>query len=194
MATRYEKYTTGDDANQSIYGEDWNAQTFTPSTTHQISSVRLYLNKVGSPSGNITVSIRATSSGKPTGSDLTFGTVLASSVGTSSGWIEITFDTSYLLVAGTKYAIVVRVLNGTGSHYINWRIDLDVTGYPSSDSLYSSDSGATWSFHSEGDNDLLFEEWGLGGGEGAGVIAIVETRLHYIDAYGTQRYLEGQVV
>ena len=31
-------------------------------------------------------------------------------------------------------------------------------------------------------------------GEGGGIIAIVETRFHYVDAYGTERFLEGTIV
>jgi len=31
-------------------------------------------------------------------------------------------------------------------------------------------------------------------GEGQGIIAIVETRLHYVDAYGTERYIQGTAI
>lgn len=34
----------------------------------------------------------------------------------------------------------------------------------------------------------------ISGGEGAGVLAIVETRLHYVDAYGKERYIMGTAV
>lgn len=32
------------------------------------------------------------------------------------------------------------------------------------------------------------------GGESTGVIAVVEERLHYVDAYGAERYIEGTIV
>ncbi len=74
MATRFEHYITGDDGAWEFGIINWMAQTFTPSTAHKITSVKLPLYRWGSP-GTITVSIKATDgNGHPTGDDLCLGT------------------------------------------------------------------------------------------------------------------------
>jgi hypothetical protein len=74
-ASIYEYYNTGDTSVASIYGDIWDAQTFTPSVAHTITSVKLKLYRIGNGPGTITVGIRATDvDGLPTGSDLCSGT------------------------------------------------------------------------------------------------------------------------
>ena len=75
----YEYYNTGDDASGRAYGNEWRAQTFTPSVSFNITSVKLKLFREGNP-GTVTVSIRATSGGVPTGSDLCWGTTNGSTL------------------------------------------------------------------------------------------------------------------
>jgi len=63
-ATLYESASFADSgSSSSVFGTTWFAQTFTPSVTHNITSVKIYLCRVaGGVPGTITVSIRATES------------------------------------------------------------------------------------------------------------------------------------
>ena len=160
MATLYEYYNTNNDQSGDIYGVLWKAQTFTPATAHTITSVKLKLYRVGSP-GTITVGIRATSSGKPTGNDLCSGTYDGNSITTNiaGAWYEITFGAGYNLSAGTVYAIVVRATSANGStSYVEWRMDGSSSTYSGGQYYSSGDSGSTWDGTSS--YDFMFEDWG----------------------------------
>jgi hypothetical protein len=154
----YEHYNTGDDNHAYIFGNYWVAQTFTPSVAHTITSVKLKLFRNGSP-GTITVSIRATSGGQPTGSDLCSGTTSGNTLTTSTPgeWRETALGSGYGLSAGTTYAIVVRATGGDASNYVWWRLDTGST-YGGGMYLYSMNSGSSWI--SGASYDLMFEEWG----------------------------------
>ncbi|GAJ02051.1 unnamed protein product, partial [marine sediment metagenome] len=159
MATLYEYYNTGDDDAYTRYGSYWAAQTFTPSTAHKITSVKLKLFRVGSP-GTITVSIRATFGGKPTGGDLCVGTTDGNSLTTSTAgeWREITLGAGYNLNAFTKYAIVVRATSGDGANLFQWRWDGSSPTYEEGNAAVSSNSGSLWDGYTEW--DFMFEDWG----------------------------------
>ena len=155
----YEYYNTGDDNHIWLYGSNWAAQTFTPSVAHTITSVKLKLLRSGAP-GTVTVSIRATSGGQPTGSDLCSGTTTGDTLTTSAPgeWREITLGSGYGLSAGKTYAIVVRATSGDGSNYLWWRVDGSSPTYGGGMYLLSFDSGLSWT--SGASYDLMFEEWG----------------------------------
>ena len=155
----YEYYNTGDDTYRWLYGTRWAAQTFTPSVAHTITSVKLKLFRVGAP-GTVTVSIRATSGGQPTGSDLCSGTTSGDTLTTSTlgEWREITLGSGYGLSAGTTYAIVIRAISGDGSNSLSWRVDGSSPTYGGGMNLYSIDSGSSWI--SDAGYDFMFEEWG----------------------------------
>jgi hypothetical protein len=157
-ASMYEHYNTGDDGAGGAYGSLWAAQTFTPSADHTITSVKLMLFRNGSP-GTVTVSIRATSGGQPTSSNLCSGTTDGDTlpIGSPYEWREITLGSGYGLSAGTPYAIVVRATGGDASNYVCWRADSTPT-YGGGMLLLSSNSGTNWT--SAAGYDLMFEEWG----------------------------------
>ncbi|MBA7630622.1 hypothetical protein ES703_38146 [subsurface metagenome] len=113
MSTKFEYYDVNDDADKYIYANVWSAQTFTPSTAHKITSVKLLCWREGIP-GTVTVSIRATSGGHPTGGDLCSGTTDGNTLPLSSPyeWREITLGAGADLSADTMYAIVVRAPDG----------------------------------------------------------------------------------
>jgi len=159
MATLYEYYNTGDTDKWSIYGVQWGAQTFTPSVAHKITSVKLKLYKLGSP-GTVTVGIRATDvNGHPTGADLCSGTTDGNTLPLypTFEWREIILGAGYDLVAGTKYAIVVRATGGIESDSVSWRLDYTSPTYAGGNFEYSGSSGAAWA---SADYDFMFEEWG----------------------------------
>lgn len=160
-ATLFECYNTGDDNHLSFYDELWEAQTFTPSTAHKITSVKLLLCRGGEP-GEITVSIRATDAetGHPTDGDLCSGTTDGNTLPTNSPyeWREITLGDGYDLVADTKYAIVIRALAGNGLNLVRWRFDSTEATYTEGNLEHSDDSGVGWASYTEW--DFLFEEYG----------------------------------
>lgn len=157
MATLRDSHNTGDDGDNGFYGANvWVGQTFTASASYSITSVKLKLYRLGSP-GTITVSIRATSSGLPTGNDLCVGTTDGDTLTTSSSgeWREITFGSAYTLTSGTVYAICVRALNGAIPNIAYWRIET-VGSYSNGQSC--NYNGSIWA---QGANDYMFETYDL---------------------------------
>lgn len=121
-------------------GTKWYAQTFTASSSYNIGSVKLRMNRALSP-GTVTVSIRATSGGLPIGGDLASGTTDGDTLPEepSEEWRLITFSSSTALVSGTKYAIVVRSV----ANYSQWALE-DPGDYAGGDACDSLDSGSSW--------------------------------------------------
>jgi len=163
MATLYENSTWEWDGQiRNIYDSYWFCQTFTPSEEHDIASVILSLGRSGSP-GTITVSIKATSAGKPTGDDLCSGTTNGNTL-PINGWPtpapeerEITFNTNPTLSAGVKYAIVVRATSGDGSNKLIWAAST-TSVYDDGDQCYSNNSGSSWTLYDT--RELWFKEYG----------------------------------
>ena len=108
------------------YAYYWVGQTFRPAAVHTVTSVRLELAKVGSPEGDIVVSIRATdASGSPSGDDLASGALSCSSIKTTgnvtaTGYERYSFDlgAGCTLQANTLYAICWRVPGGNPGNSI----------------------------------------------------------------------------
>lgn len=157
---KFEYYNTGADCDIQAYGAMWRAQTYTPQKKHKITSVKIEMCKYGNP-GTVTVSIRATSEGKPTGPDLCVGTTDGNTlpncpIGT---WRKITFTSQAAQEVGVQYAVIVRALNGDASNSVSIRNDNSSPTYPRGAHVVTYDSGETWSIGAN--RDLMFEEWGL---------------------------------
>ena len=144
---------------------DWLAQTFTPALPHTLKSVRLYLDKDGT-CGTVTVGIRATSGGQPTGADLGSGTIAEGDVPAAGGWVCVDITPNVALPCGAVYAIVVRADGDLSS--IGWLYTVNEGGpdpYSGGEMQFSDDSGATWTDvadigHPAGTfADADFEEW-----------------------------------
>jgi hypothetical protein len=97
--------------------------------------------------------------GHPTGTDLTSGTINANTFTDvfPGAWYEVAV-TDYNLTADTKYAIVVRCLNGSDEDYVGWRDDYSSPTYTGGNAERSTNSGGAWTSYT-GD-DLMFEVWG----------------------------------
>lgn len=171
-AVKKQNYESGQDDYSGVWTGQWIAQTFTPSDSHTVGAVRLYLAiPSGATPGIATVSIRATSGGYPTGSDLAVGTFDANVVTTSYAWYTIILTTGVALSSGTKYAIVLRTDADTAARALNWGSDNSAPSYSDGQMTYSNDSGATWY---GGASDLLFSEWALA------TTALDTTPTHYL--------------
>jgi hypothetical protein len=159
MSTLYENFNTGDDDAFNSGGIATQlAQTFTPSDSHTITSVKLRLFKnVGENPGTITVKIYATDgSSHPTGAALATGTFDGNTLPTTTGTLsEITLGAGAILSASTEYAIVMYA---AGAQVANWRFNTS-GGYAGGAIYVSVDSGANWLDNFD-DSDFMFEEYG----------------------------------
>lgn len=138
------------------------AQGIQLSSASEISPIKLYLRKVGSPTDNLTVEIQADSSGDPSGTPVTNGTsdiVLASTLSSDFGFIEFAFSTSPSLSASTQYHIVLKT-DGSQSDtdFVIWGTDASSPSYAGGQ--LKSYNGSTWD--AEGD-DTIFQIYGLAG-------------------------------
>lgn len=128
-----------------ITSTTWGGQTFTPSVTGALNKVDInfFCSGCTGTTPNLTVSLRATSGGLPTGADIASATIAGFSSG-ASGYYTATFLTPPTVNAGTLYALVVRPLaNPAPGTYALTRSAADV--YPGGQRVTSSTSGASWS-------------------------------------------------
>lgn len=166
MATHHselwESYTENDDADFEMYGNIWGAQTFTVGdVAHTVLSVKLLLYREGTP-GTITVSIRETTTGDPSGTDLASATLDGDDFTDAAAgvWYEFAATTEgYSLEASTMYAIVVRCEGGNAANSVHWRSDATAGAEADGQEETSVNAGATWT--GDADDDFMFEVWGV---------------------------------
>jgi fibronectin type 3 domain-containing protein len=126
-------------------GSDWAAQTFTPQANHTLKSIKLELRSVGAH-GDVTVGVRATAGGKPTGADLGSGTIADADVPDAGDWVCVDISPNVGVSSGTTYAIVVRATGDSGNN-LQWRMKPNWFGpdaYPRGEFCMSSDGGSSW--------------------------------------------------
>lgn len=121
--------------------------TFTPNATSTLYSVKVSIQKSGSPTGNATIKIFAITGthgvdGKPTGSALaTSDNVDVSSLPTSYTFIEFLFSgiNKITLSAGTYYCAELNYADGTSSNKIN--VSMSSTSKPSDENKFDNFGG-----------------------------------------------------
>jgi len=159
LATKYQYYDVGGSADWRVDSSRYVAQLFTPSTAHKITSVKLYIKRLGLP-GTVTVEIQGVDgSGHPDGSVKCSGTIDGNGIATVREWVEITLGDGAVLEIGTQYAIVVDARDGDAANAIFWQEDNAGATYPGGNWEYSTTSGVSWT--TSADADAMFEEWGL---------------------------------
>jgi hypothetical protein len=108
------------------------AQTFNLPSLSTIAEVNLWLKKVGTPVGTVTVRIETLSGSDPSGTLVdpnATATFAESSLGTSYANKQITFASPFSLAAG-DYAIVVSTSRSVDElNYIHWGADASSPGY-----------------------------------------------------------------
>jgi hypothetical protein len=125
----------------------WTGQTFIAGITGPLvkADVQLFCNGCGATPPNLTLSVRATSAGLPTGADLSTATIPGSTF--ASGAITsftATFGSPTTVTSGTQYALILRPVSApAGSGYF-W-IRSSPSTYASGSRMISADSGGTWS-------------------------------------------------
>ncbi|MBI5045544.1 MAG: hypothetical protein HZC14_00865 [Candidatus Niyogibacteria bacterium] len=112
------------------------AQSFVATTSAPLAKISLYIKKTGSPN-NREIRITADSGGSPGSNDIAEGDLISSLVTTSYGWVDITFNSPPLLVAGNTYWIILDAAQDSNDYW-KWCRDPD-NGYASGVAKYSQD-------------------------------------------------------
>jgi hypothetical protein len=161
-APSIEQNTAGTTTGTGFGTPAWTGQTFIPSFTGAASQaeIQLFCSGCGATPPNLTLSIRATSGGLPTGADLASATVPGSTfaAGTIASYTA-TFGAPPTLTGGTQYALILRPVSApAGSGYF-W-IRASPSSYANGQRVLSPDSGGSWSADST--RDYNFKVYGPG--------------------------------
>lgn len=145
----------------AFYGDNWYGQSFTLTEPTEITGVilNLFASSGYTPTGNITVSIRAVdNNGFPTGPDLASASITGSSIPTNSPKnFEFRF-LSHLVLQPNRYAIIFRAPDATFAEAVATPYKNMIYDYSGGVFLASEDGGNTWS--ASIDNDFWFEVMG----------------------------------
>ena len=133
------------------------AQSFSISESYSFNNIQFYIKKFGSPS-NATVRILYDNSGSPGSSTGITGTLLASQVTTSYGWVSVTLTTTPILTAGQTYWMVIDSGFNSSNYYI---LAANQSGYANGVSKIGR-YGGSWNDNSPSDLDGYFKIY-LGG-------------------------------
>ncbi len=147
----FESYNTGNDSQGGIKSPVWLAQTFTPASTHTITSVKVMITRQTAV-GTLVLSIRATDGTHPIGGDLANGSIALAVA--DDTWYDVTIST-LTVQAGIKYAIVCRSLDANPTY---WDTDGSAPSYSGGGCEGSSNAGVTWETVSG--VDCMFEVYG----------------------------------
>ncbi len=124
MAYVLEEYLNEGDNSYGSFGSDVEyGQTFTDADGFTITRVRLLLYRGATgTAGTLTVGIRATSSGNPTGANLVSDSMAVNDLttNTAGAWYTFDFSPGLSLTAATMYGIVCTNSN---ARTVYWRTD-----------------------------------------------------------------------
>lgn len=165
MVTKYEWLSTNGDSWNTFYSPYYNAQTFTIGTVGSnenftLDSIKLYMQKTGSPSGTMTIKIQTTDGSNNINSTvISEGTINYNAI-TSAAWYEISMSAASLS-ASTQYAICMYVPNTDSSNKIGCYGEGNQTIYAGGLRAYSTNSGADDFPNKVAVSDIYFEIWGI---------------------------------
>lgn len=128
------------------------AQSFVASG--DVTSVDVYLDKVGSPTDSLTVAIQSNAGTVPDDVDLASASVLSSVISTTPAYYS--FNVPVSLTAGTTYWVVVRRVGALDlSNYVRWAANsADQLPNPAGTAQHN---GTNWV---GGSGDFRFKVWG----------------------------------
>jgi len=128
----------------------WGGQTFTPSVSGTLTraDINLFCSGCTGTTPNLTLSLRATSGGLPTGADLASATITGFNNG-AAVFYTATFGAPPTLTAGTQYALVIRpTANPSPGTYALTRSGTATAGsdvYAGGTRVSGATSGTVWS-------------------------------------------------
>ncbi len=125
------------------------AQSFTISTTKTITGARLYLRKIGSPAGTMTLRIETDSSGSPSGTLAhANATITVDEAGLSTSYSDTLFNwPDFSLNAGTYWLVLITSRAASNTDYVVWGADSSSPAYAGGE--MKSESSAVWSAQSK---------------------------------------------
>ena len=134
----------------------WEAQTFIPGVTGQLTQVDadLFCSACSGTNPDVTIDIRTTSGGLPTSTVLASTTITGFSAG-SGTFYSATFSSPATLTTGTTYAIVARLTTARATGTYAW-LRANNNQYGSGTQLISTASGSSWTAQSR---DLGFKTY-----------------------------------
>ena len=143
--------TAGTTTGTGFATTSWGGQTFIPAVTGQLVQVdvQLFCSGCTGTTPNLTLSVRNTSGGLPTGADLATATLIGFSSG-SGTYYTISFGSPATLTSGTQYALLLRpVANPSVGGYF-W-IRSSPSTYANGQRVISTDNGVTFTADSTRD-------------------------------------------
>jgi hypothetical protein len=130
------------------------AMSFKPTLSADMSRVKLYLKKTGTPTQNCVVKIYSSGIDPEAGTLLgTSDEVAESAVGTSASLITFDFSTPISLTSGNTYYLVFQQVSGTGDASNYYQVGLDSSSPTYTDGNSWSKESGTWGSES---SDLAF--------------------------------------
>lgn len=187
-ASLIDYHNTGEDAQAKIYDNMYWGQTFTASSTYELTEVKAKMYRTGSI-GTINMRLYNAVANVPSGSMLAYGTTDGNVITTLTAgeWVSFEMTGSAILTEGNTYTIVAHITGGSlGVQDLGWKTDTD-SGYPNGIAVASSNYGA--SYNTQGANDLMFECYGntVGGNPPTVVTNPNGVALNgiYLSGYGT---------
>jgi len=143
--------TAGTTTGTGFSTASWGGQTFIPAVTGQLVQVdvQLFCSGCTGTTPNLTLSVRSTSGGLPTGGDLATATLPGFSSGAGI-YYSVIFGSPATLTSGTQYALILRpVANPSVGGYF-W-IRSSPSTYANGQRVISTDNGVTWTADSTRD-------------------------------------------
>jgi Carboxypeptidase regulatory-like domain/IPT/TIG domain/Dockerin type I domain len=137
--------TAGTNTGTGFGTPNWTGQTFIPAVTGLLARVDfpLFCNGCTGTTPNLTLSVRATSAGLPTGADLASVTIPGFSNGSATTNLTAIFGSPATLTSGTQYALILRPAANPSVGGYFW-IRSSPSTYANGSRVTSADSGATW--------------------------------------------------
>lgn len=133
------------------------AQSFRAGESNYLNKVSLYIKKVSTPN-DATVRIVTDNAGSPSTAQLTSGTLNASLVTGTYGWVDVTFSATPALINNAVYWIVLDAGSNSTKYYV-WAKH-DNSGYGNGVGKYNNDwDDGSWS---DANGDFGFKTW-MGG-------------------------------
>lgn len=158
MSTLRQSLSSGYNADLTILNAaKFYSQSFTPSISHIIDQVDVYIKRVLSP-GDLTISIQdADGNQLPDGVEIAVGTIAAADIGTVYAWETCTLSSTVLLTAGTTYCIVLKGLGGDADNHFTVGA---VTGNPYDGGIGGFQiGGGAWNPNTD-TKEFYFKEYG----------------------------------
>jgi len=137
--------TGGTNTGTNFDAVNWTGQSFIPAVSGTLmkADVQLFCNPCGATRPNLTLSVRATSAGVPTGADLATAIIPGSPFSGSVVLYTATFVAPTPLTSGTQYALILRPDAAPAGTSYFW-IRSSPSTYANGQRVLSADSGATW--------------------------------------------------